>query len=110
MAVGGHSKVERIACRCAHARQLPDQLNDAAPQKRLATSQSDLGNSQANKKPDQAQIFFTGQFRILGSGFARPAIHALVVAAVGDGDTQIMDHAPVAVGQRRVRRHGGSDG
>ena len=108
MAVSGQSKVERIACRRTQARQFLNQLNNPAPQERLAASQSHLGDPQADKKPNQPQIFFAGQFRILCSDFARAAIHAFVVAAVGDGDAQIVDHAPMAVGQRRVRGHRGS--
>ena len=98
MAVGGERQVQRLASRRAQARQLPDQLDHAAPQQRLAAGQPDLGDSQADKKPDQAQILFDGQLGILRAHLAGAAIDAFVVAAVGDGDAQIVDHAPVAVG------------
>ena len=110
MAVGGQGQVQRLAAERAQPRQFLHQLHHPAPQKRLAARQPHLGDSQAHKNPDQPQVFVDAQLRILRPHFACAAIHAFVIAAVGDGDAQIVDHAPMAVRQRRVGRHGGRYG
>ena len=52
---------------------------------------------------DEAEVFVDGEFGILGAIFAGAAVDAFVVAAVGDGDAQIVDDAAVAVGQAAQR-------
>ena len=52
-----------------------------------------------DKELDQPQIFFDPQFRILGAKLAGSAVDALVIAAVGHGNAQIVNHAAVAVDQ-----------
>ncbi len=59
------------------------------------------------KRPDEAQVLVDGQLGILRSHFAGAAINALVVAAVGDGDAQIVDHPAMAVSQPGSGGRGG---
>ena len=48
---------------------------------------------------DQAEVFVDPQFGILRAHLAGAAVDAFVVAAVGDGDAQIMNDPAMAVGQ-----------
>ena len=70
-----------------------DQGNDVLAQQRLASGQAYLLNPQADENPDQAQVILHSQLGKLGALGAGAAVHALVVAAVGDGDAQIGDGA-----------------
>ena len=75
-------------------------------QEGLPAREPDLGDAQADKQLDQPQVLFNAQFGILRPNFAGAAVDAFVIAAVGDGYAQIMNHPPVAVGQPRMRNHG----
>ena len=107
MAVGGERQVKRIAGERAQTRQLLDQLSQPAAQQRLAAGEADLLDSQADKELDEAEVFVDAQFGILRAHFACAAVNALVVAAVGDGDAEIVDDAPVAIGQPWGGQHRG---
>jgi hypothetical protein len=99
MAVGGQRNIKRLAILGAQVRQFLNQLNKPAAQEWFTASQPYLCDSEAYKKLDQAQVFVNAQFGILRADFAGPAVDALVVASVGDGNTQVVDDASVAVGQ-----------
>ena len=110
MAIGGERQVERVAFGGAQARQFLNQLDQAAAQQRLAAGEANLVDAQVHEQLDQPQVLFDRQFGILRAEFAGPAVDALVVAAVGDGDAQIVDHPAVAVGQAASGRFcGGCD-
>ena len=51
------------------------------------------------KISDQAQILVDRQLGILRAHLAGAAVDAFVVAAVGDGDAQIVYDASMAIGQ-----------
>ena len=104
MPVGGERQVERLAGDGAQAGKFADQIDQAAAQQRLAAGEADLFDAEVDEKPDQAQVFVDGEFGILGAVFAGAAVDALVIAAVGDGDAQIVDHPAVAVGEPGGRR------
>ena len=70
-----------------------------AAQQRFAAGEADLGDPQVDEKPDDAQIFVDGEVGVLGAVLAGAAVDALVIAAVGDGDAQIVNHPAVAVGE-----------
>ena len=99
MSVGRQRQVQRLAPQRPHPGQFLHQIHQPAPQQRLAARQPHLGDPQPHKQPDQTQILVDPQLGILRPHLARPAIDALVVAAVSDGDAQVVDHPPVAVGQ-----------
>ena len=79
-------------------------FHHSAPQKRLSAREPHLGDAEPDKSLISRRYSSMLELRILRAHLARAAIHALVVAAIGDGDTQVVDHPPVAVRQRRVRR------
>ena len=83
----------------AQLRELLDQLDQAAAQQGLAAGQAHLFDAEADEEPDEAEVFVDAEFGILRAEFAGAAVDALVVAAVGDGDAQVVDDAPVAIGQ-----------
>ena len=80
-------------------RELFDHLHQAAAQERLAAGKSDFGDAETDEEPDEAQIFVDPQLGILRAHFTCAAIDAFVIAPVGDGDAQVVDHAAMAVGE-----------
>src|SRR5215475_10174116 len=99
MAIGCESKIEGFAGLAPQAAQFLDQVNEAAAQKRLAAGQAHFFDPQIDEKRDEAKIFVNLQLGILGAVFTGPAIDALVVTAICNRHTQIVDDAPVAVSQ-----------
>src|SRR5580698_1645415 len=73
-------------------------------QQRLPAREANFGDAEADKDADEAEVFIEGQLRILRAHFAGAAVYAFVVAAVGDGDTQVVDHAAVTIREHRMRR------
>ena len=110
MAVGRQRQVERFAGDGAQTGQFPDQIHEPAAQQRFAAREADLGYPQVDEKPDDAQVFVDGELGVLGAVLAGAAIDAFVIAAVGDGDAQIVNHPPVTVSEPCIwEEHGGSD-
>ena len=70
-----------------------------AAQQWLAAGEADLFDSQADEELDEAQVLVDAQFRILRAYFPGAAVNAFVVAAVGDGDAEIVNDATVAIRQ-----------
>ena len=99
MTVGGDGQVQRTAVERAQPRQLFDESHHAFAQQRLASGNADFFDPQADKYPRDARVVGEGQLGVLRSLSARPAIHALVVTAVGDGDPQVGDGTAEFVGQ-----------
>ncbi len=58
-----------------------------------------FSNAQGDEDPDHPQVILHGQLGKLSTLGAGAAVDALVVAAVGDGDTQIGDGASELVFQ-----------
>ncbi len=88
-------------------RQFLDQFDQAAAQQGFAAGEADLFDAEADEELDEAEVFVDRQFGVLCAEFAGAAVDALVVAAVGDGDAQVVDDAAVAIGQPRGRHHRG---
>src|SRR5258708_4654700 len=65
-------------------REISYEFHNAFAQQRLATRQADLRDPEPNQDPRHPQIIFKRQFRIRRAIRSRPAIHTLIVAAVGD--------------------------
>ncbi len=109
MAVGGEGEVERLAGEGAQAGQLLDQFDEAAAQQGFAAGEADLGDAEGDEEADEAEVVFDGEFGILRAHFAGAAVDALVVAAVGNGDAEIVNDAAVAIGQAARGRIRGQD-
>ncbi len=99
VAVGGESEIERVAGLGAQAGEFLNHLDEASAQQRLAAGEADLGDAEGDKKPDEPQILIDGELGILGPDFSCPAIDTLIVAAVGDGDAQVVNHPAMAICQ-----------
>ena len=98
-AVGGHGQV----LQARHGGNLRRQPDHAASQQRLAAGQPDLAHAKAHEQSDQAQHFLMPQpvrwsfeaLEVLGQ-----AVAATQVAAIGDGNAQVVDATGKAVYQR----------
>ncbi len=88
--------------------QFLNQLNQPVAQQRFAACEPHFGDAQAYKKLDEAQVLVDRELGILRRMFTCAAIDAFVIASVSDGDAQVVDHAPMAVGQPsgRAQREG----
>ena len=87
MPVGGQRQLRSVALGGAQRGQLADQLQKVVAQQRLAASQANLGDAQADEDPRHAQIVRHAEFGKLGAVLSRAAVHAAVVTSVGDGDS-----------------------
>jgi len=105
MAVGGEGQVKRVAGKGAKTSELLDKLYEAAAQERFSTREPDLGDAEIDKELDEPQVLLNIELGILRSDFSRSAVNAFVVAAIGDGDAQIVDGSPMTVSQPRVGKH-----
>ena len=99
MAVGGKREVQRFAVGGAQRCQFSNEFYKPALQQRLAACQTHLAYTQVDKQLDQAEVLINSQLGILRPHFAGSAIDAFVIAAVGDGDAEIVNDPPVAVFQ-----------
>jgi hypothetical protein len=100
MSVGGDGDVQRFTRRIgAELGKTFYQTNDVLAQQWLAAGQPYLLNAQADENPDDAEIILHCQLGKLGALGSGAAINALVVAAVGDGDTKVGNAAAEFVPQ-----------
>ena len=97
MSIGGEGDVERLAFERLHRRQFPHHVDEALAQQRLAASETDLSDAEADEDARHAQVVGDGHLRKLRPVAARTAVDALVVTAIGDGDPEIADAAAVFV-------------
>ena len=79
-----------------------NQFDDIAAQQRLAAGEADFGDAETDEEADEAEVFVDGQLGILRAHFAGAAVDAFVVAAIGDGDAEVVNHAAVAIPKRRM--------
>jgi hypothetical protein len=110
VAVGGEREVKGITRQGAEAREVANQVDQAAAQERLAAGKADFGDAQPNKQLDEPEVLIDGQLGILRADFTGAAVDAFVVAAVGDGDAQVVNHPAMAIRKRRMRRRCGDCG
>ena len=118
-AVRGQGQVEFAAVRRAQCAQHGDQVFEVLAQQRFAAGQADLLHAVGDEKPRHAGDFLEGQQRamrqvgvILVEHFLRHAIDAAEIAAVGDGNAQVVQRAREGIGQQAVRafQHGRDGG
>lgn len=113
MAVGGNGNVERLADSAKASPKLSqahDHFRQKTLQQRLAAGDSHLFDSQSNEDPDHAQVVFHSKVRESYAAVSIPAVHAPVVAAIRDRDTQIGDRPAELVDQPLVTRDRGRNG
>jgi hypothetical protein len=112
MTVGGEGDVERAASAGAQVRavvgeggtklgELGDHLDEACAQEGFAAGEADFLDAEGDQDADHAEVVGDGQLAVLRALVAGAAVDALVVAAVGDGDTQVGDGAAVGVAEAR---------
>src|ERR1035441_3404613 len=99
MTVCGQRQVEQLAGECVQARKFSNQFDQSTAQQGLTAGKADLGDAKADKELDQAQVLIDAELGILRPDFTGAAVDAFVIAAVGDGDAQIVNDPAVAVGQ-----------
>src|ERR1039457_2172642 len=76
----------------------------------FAAREPDFLDSESYKELNEAEVVANRQLGILCSELAGPAVDALIVAAVSDGDTEVVNDAAMAIGQPLGGRHrGGSN-
>jgi hypothetical protein len=97
-------------CRCARRPVPGDHFDEAATQEGFAAGQPDLGDAEADKDGDQAQVLLDGEFGILRPDLAGSAVDALVIAAIGDGDAEVVNDAAMAVCEAGIESHRGGIG
>ena len=108
MAVGGEREVERLAGEGAQAAS--SWTSSTRP--RRSRGSPPVSRTLVMPRPTKSSIR-RRYSSMPSSGYCAPdlagaAVDALVVAAVGDGDAQIVDDAAVAVGRAGVRASSGS--
>ena len=104
MSIGGDGDVEPLAFDGLHLAKLAHHLDQSLAQQRLAAGQADLGDAQPDEDARHAQVVGDRHLRKLRAVAARAAIDAPVVAAVGDGDSQIADAPSVFVREKHAVR------
>ena len=115
--IGGQGDFNGLAFPCVQPGERFDDPFDAAAQQRLAAGQADFLHTQLDKQSGQALDFFKAEQIgarqkgvILVEGFARHAIGATQVAAVGDRNAQVAHRSLQGVGDlpiaMRYARHG----
>jgi hypothetical protein len=103
VAVGGECQVERLAVNGAQAGELADKIDEAAAQQRLAASEANFGDAERDEETDEAEVLVDAEFGILCADFPGSAVNTLVVAAVGDGDAQVVDDPAMAISEAGLR-------
>jgi hypothetical protein len=102
MAVGGDGNVERFARRSPEHCEIADVLNNASAQQRLTAGETNLRDPQRNQHARHSQIIGKRQFPVKRAFITGPAIDALVVAAVRDGNPQVGYGAAEFVGEKQL--------
>jgi hypothetical protein len=100
MAIGGYCDVEVLSIRGPKLGQLADKIHHAPAQKRLAAGDSDFLDPEPDQHACHTEIVCEWQIAIERAFVPGAAIHTLVVAAIGDRDSQIGDGAAEFVGER----------
>src|ERR1700722_6977860 len=104
MSIGGDGNVQRVTQRVgAQLGKAFHQGNNVFAQQRLTASEPYLLNAQVDENPDHAQVILHCQLGKLGPLGSGAAIHAFVVATVGNGDTKVGDAAAEFVPQANCR-------
>lgn len=104
VAVSGEGEVKRFVVNGAEARELLNQCDDIAAQQRLTAGEANFSDAETDKEADEADVFFDGQLGILRAHFASAAVDAFVVAAISDGDAEVVNHSAVAIPQWQIDR------
>jgi len=99
MAVRGQSYVEKLAGGRTQSGQILDELDEAIAEKGFPASEANLFDTKANEDFDEPEVVCDREFRVLRAVFTSAAVDALVIAAISDGDAEVMDDAAVAVHQ-----------
>jgi len=103
MAVGGERDVERLTigifCH-AQSRQFLHKIDHAFSKQRLTAGEANLRDPHADQHPRHAQIVGKRQVAIKRAFVAGAAVNALVIAAIGNRDSQIGDAAAELVGKK----------
>src|SRR6516225_7953424 len=102
MAVGGERQLEGLIPERAECGELADQVKQTAAQQWFATGEADLSDAERHKEADEAEVLGAGQFGVLRAHFAGTEIDAFVIAAVRDGDAEIVYDSSVAVSEPEV--------
>jgi len=110
-AVGRERDIERPATDSGQGAQHGDQLFQVFAQQRLAAGQADFFDAVRDEQARHARDFFERQQRRMGQvrvilveHFLRHAIHTTEIAAVGNGNAQVVQRAREGVGQQAIRR------
>jgi hypothetical protein len=103
VAVGGEGKIERLPVNGAKAGEFTDEIDEAAAQERLAAGEADLGDAEGDEKADEAEVLLNAKLGILRANFPSAAVDTLIVAAVGDGDAQVVNHPAMAISEAGLR-------
>src|SRR4051812_3727014 len=91
-----------MAVESAKLVQFANEIGKTLSQQRFATRQPNFLDSKRNEHTRHTQVVFDWQLGILRAVVAGSAIDAAVVAAIGDGDTQVGNAAAVLVEQARA--------
>ena len=97
MSVGGDGDVERLAFGCAELREVMHEVDDASAKERFAARQADLRDAKRGEHTRHTKVVREWQFGIDRALIAGAAVDALIVAAVRDGDPEVVNTASVAV-------------
>ncbi len=111
--VGGHGQFHRLAVRRADGGEHGHQVLHALAQQRLTAGDAQLAHAQADEHARQALDFLEAQQIGVAQEFVMRvehlfghAIGAAEIAAIGDGDAQIVQRPAQLVGQQRTGREG----
>ena len=100
VAVCGERDVERVGmCGRLELRQLANEIDNAIAQQRFASREPNFCDAHADQHARHAQVILEGQVAVERAFVTRPAVDTFVVAAVGDGDSQVSDGAAEFVGE-----------
>jgi len=103
VAVGGKRQIKRLVPQGANVGEAFYEVDEAVAQQGLTAGEPDLGDAEGDKDADEAEVLGDIQLRILRADLAGAAVDAFVIAAVSDGDTEVVNHAAVAIGQAQGR-------
>src|ERR1700693_434403 len=102
MAVGGQRDVEIFTAGGAEPGQLSDEIHNSPAQQRFAAGNAYLVDTERSENTCHAEVVCKRQVTVERALISGATVNTLIVAAIGDGDSQIGDCAAEFVGKQHA--------
>jgi len=100
--IGSDRDIERCGRRSIELAQFPHEIHDTFAQKRFPARNPNLRDAKRDQDARHPQVVFKWEIAIERALIPRPAVDALIVAPVSDGNAQVSDGASEFIGKNQL--------